>query len=368
MDTTLEPEVLAEKLVGIGYSREGIADMPGQFAVRGGIVDVFPVQDEVPVRIEFWGDTIDSIRSYDAASQRSIANTDSCTIFPAQEITISKEEQEKGLKLIEKDAKKQEKSLSTAEDESAVTNLKRTLRELKENLEYFGGKVGLDSYVNYFLDDTVSFFEYFDPERTTTFIDEPKMVSETLDALEYEFDESMKGRLVRGYIFPKQTEAVFKANRIFSVLKNMKVLMLSTMDYRFSGLPAASTFELSVAATASYNGNFDMLISDLLKWRKRKYRVILVAASRSRGVRLAEDLRDNGLSAFYSADLDRVPQEGEVVVLSGHLSRGFEYPLIRFAFVCETDIFGVQKTVKKKKKYGNAGPRIESFAELNESS
>ena len=100
MDSVLEPEILAEKLVSIGYSREGIADMPGQFAVRGGIVDVFPVQDEVPVRIEFWGDAIDSIRSYDAASQRSIANTDSCTIFPAQEITISKEEQENGLKLI----------------------------------------------------------------------------------------------------------------------------------------------------------------------------------------------------------------------------------------------------------------------------
>ena len=366
MESTLEPEVLAEKLTAIGYSREGIADMPGQFAVRGGIVDVFPVQDEVPVRIEFWGDAIDSIRSYDAASQRSIANTDSCTIFPAQEITISKEEQEKGLKQIEKDSKKQEKSLQAAEDESAVTNLKRTLRELKENLEYFGGKVGLDSYVNYFLEDTVSFFDYFDPEKTTVFIDEPKMVSETLDALEYEFDESMKGRLMRGYIFPKQTEAVFKANRIFGVLKGMRVLMLSTMDYRFTPMQAVSSFELSVAATASYNGNFDMLISDLNKWRKRKYRVILVAASKSRGVRLAEDLRDNGLSAFYSADFDRVPQEGEVVVLSGHLSRGFEYPLIRFAFVCETDIFGVQKATKKKKKYGNAGPRIESFAEMCE--
>ena len=360
-----EIEELAAKLVAIGYQREGIAELPGQFAVRGGIVDVFPVQEEVPVRIEFWGDTIDSIRSYDAASQRSIANIESCEIFPAQEIIVSKNEQEKGIALIEKDAKKQEKELKASEDESAVTNLKRTLREFKENLEFLSGKVGLDSYVSYFLDNTVSFFEYFDVSRTTVFMDEPKMVSESLDALEYEFDESMKGRLVRGYIFPKQTDAVFKANRIFSVLSKMSLVMLSTMDYRFTKLPTASAFELSVSATASYNGNFDMLISDLLKWKKKKYKVILVAASKSRAVHLAEDLRDNGLTAFFSADHERAPEEGEVVVLSGYLSRGFEYPLIRFAVVCETDIFGVQKTTRKKKKYSNQGTRIESFAELN---
>ena len=82
-DTVTEPEDLAAKLVTIGYSREGITDMPGQFSVRGGIVDIFPVQEEVPVRIEFFGDEIDSIRSYDASSQRSIENLKGTDIFPS---------------------------------------------------------------------------------------------------------------------------------------------------------------------------------------------------------------------------------------------------------------------------------------------
>ena len=104
-NTVTEPEDLAAKLVAIGYSREGITDMPGQFSVRGGIVDIFPVQEEVPVRIEFFGDEIDSIRSYDASSQRSIENLKETDIFPAQEIIVSEEEIVKGLREIEKAAK-----------------------------------------------------------------------------------------------------------------------------------------------------------------------------------------------------------------------------------------------------------------------
>jgi transcription-repair coupling factor (superfamily II helicase) len=365
-DTVTEPEDLAAKLVAIGYSREGITDMPGQFSVRGGIVDIFPVQEEVPVRIEFFGDEIDSIRSYDASSQRSIENLMETDIFPAQEIIVSEEEIQKGLKEIEKAAKRQEAKFEKAGDSSSASNVRRTVNELKDDIEYFKGSVGLDSFVNYFLEDTVSFFEYFDITRTVYYLDEPQRVKETLSALELEFSESMKGRLTRGLILPKQTDAIYDEGYVFSVLNKLKPVMLSTMDYRFGEIPVKSSFELSVSAVASYNGNFEMLISDLNKWKKRKYKVVLIAASKSRGVRLAEELRDSGLSAFFSEDEERAPKEGEVVVMSGQLSRGFEYPLIRFAIICETDIFGVRKVKRKQKPYAGTGTRIESFAELNE--
>ncbi|MBR4345273.1 MAG: transcription-repair coupling factor [Lachnospiraceae bacterium] len=361
-----EPETLAKKLVEIGYIREGIAELPGQFAVRGGIVDIFPVQEEVPVRIEFWGDAIDSIRSYDPSSQRSIENIKETDVYPAQEIVVSSEEIDYGLKNIEKDAKKLEKKFHDASDDKAAANLRKTINELKENLEFIRGSVGLESYVNYFLGDTVSFLEYFDPGKTLYFLDEPQKTVESLRALELEFGESMKGRLENGYILPGQTDAVFDSGYILSELSGKNLLLLSTMDYRFSVVPALTTYELSVSGTASYNGNFEMLISDLLKWKKRKYRVILLAASRSRGIRLAEDLRDNDITAVYSDDLERSCNEGEVIVMSGSVSRGFEYPLIRFAIICETDIFGQEKRKRKRTPFKGNGNRIESFAELKE--
>ena len=365
-ETIIEPEELAAKLVAIGYSREGITELAGQFSVRGGIVDIFPVQEEVPVRIEFFGDEIDSIRSYDASSQRSIENIKETDIFPAQEIIISSDEIEAGLKEIEKAAKKQETKFEKAEDAAAASNIRRTINQLKEDIEYFKGNVGLDSFVNYFLQDTVSFFEYFDLTKTIVFLDEPAKIKETLSAQELEFSESMKGRLTRGLILPKQTDAIFDGEKVMSVLNGLKPILLSTMDYRFGDIPVTRSFELSVSATASYNGNFEMLILDLNKWKKRKYKVALLAASKSRGVRLAEELRNNGLTAFFSEDDERAPKEGEVVVKSGHLSRGFEYPLIQYAVICETDIFGARKVKRKQKPYAGTGTKIESFAELNE--
>ena len=365
-DTVTEPEELAEKLVKIGYTREGITEMPGQFSVRGGIVDIFPIQEEVPVRIEFFGDNVDSIRIYDAASQRSIENIEKVEIFPSQEVVVSPSEIEKGMKKIEKAAAKQEKEFDKTGDVTSSANIRRMIRDLKENIEYFNGNVGLDSYVNYFLEDTVSFFDYFDKKKTILFLDEPQRLCGTLEALELEFDESMKGRLERGLILPGQMEAVFDKDSVLNTVSGFGPVMLSTMDYRFSEIPAKETFELSVNATASYNGNFQMLVDDLVKWKKKKYKVILLTNSKSRGIRLADDLMESGITAFFSSEEERVPAAGEVMVVSGSLSRGFEYPLIRFAVICDTDIFSHRKNKFKKKQYSGQGKRIESFAELNE--
>ena len=363
---SMEPEELAKKLVALGYSREGITELAGQFSVRGGIVDVFPVQEEVPIRIEFFGDEIDSIRSYDAASQRSIEKIDEIEIFPAQEIIATAEEIAAGLKEIEKASKKLEEKFVKNEDEAGIANLRKITREIKDDIEFFKGNVGLDSFVNYFVKDTVSFFEYFDTKNAICFLDEPQHVSDTLSALCKEFSESMKGRLSKGLILPAETDAVFDVEYVLSRIEDLGPVMLSTMDYRFNEISAKSAFELTVSATPSYNGNFEMLISDLNKWKKRKYKVALLAASKSRGVRLAEELREGGLTAFFSEDEARAPKDGEVAVMSGHLSRGFEYPLIRFAVICETDIFGIQKAKKKARPYAGSGTKIESFAELNE--
>ena len=108
-DSELSLEKLSGQLVEMGYEKTAQVDAPGQFAIRGGIVDIFPLTEENPVRIELWGDEIDSIRSFDAQSQRSIENLESVRVYPASEIVISDAQAAKAAERIKKESKKQEK-------------------------------------------------------------------------------------------------------------------------------------------------------------------------------------------------------------------------------------------------------------------
>ena len=364
MDDKIDPDSLSEMLVRIGYERLPQAEHPGEFAVRGGIIDVFPIAQEAPFRIELWGDDIDSIRMYDPASQRSIEAVEGFDVFPAVEIVLTDEEQAKGLEAIDKDATKYIKKLRDDFRTEEAARAKKTVAEFKENLEYLKGKACLDSYVDYFTKDTVSFFEYFTDDDSIIFIDEPARTNEEAEAVEKEFGESMKGRLEKGYILPGQIDTVFGRMELYGILGHAPLIYVSTMEYRFSVLPAISRVDINARSVSSYNSDFELLVKDLAAWKKAGYKVILLTASRSRAVRLAQDLTDRELSAFCSEDEQRIVKPKEIKVASGAISRGFEYPLLKFAVISETDIFGAQKKKKVQKKLYE-GTRIPDFSELN---
>ena len=120
----------------------------------------------------------------------------------------------------------------------------------------------------------------------------------------------------------------------------------------------SSAFLRTVALLAT----IEMCIRD--RWKRAGYRVVLLSASRTRGGRLARDLQDEGLNAFYSEDADRILNPGEILVVYGNARRGFEYPMQKFVLITETDIFGKEQK-KKKKKPRYSGQKIQSFAELS---
>jgi transcription-repair coupling factor (superfamily II helicase) len=114
---------------------------------------------------------------------------------------------------------------------------------------------------------------------------------------------------------------------------------------------------------SSYNNSFEALVKDLKKYRQKGYRVLLLSGSRTRAKRLAEDLRDQELSAVYTEDPFREVLPGEVLTCYGHVGKGFEYPWLKFVVLSETDIFGVEKKKKKKKKLYQ-GQKIQDFNDL----
>ncbi|MEA4819213.1 MAG: transcription-repair coupling factor, partial [[Clostridium] scindens] len=300
-DSTLHLEEMQSRLVALGYDREVQIEAPGQFAVRGGILDVYPLTEELPIRIELWGDEVDSIRTFDVETQRSIENLEEVSICPAVEFP---QEGEKG----------------------------------------------------------VSFLDYFPKEETILFLDEPVRLIEKGQGVEEEFLEAQKKRVESGYEVTDAEVQLYHTEEILKKMNAYSSVGFFALDMKCRGLETKASFSLQTKSVNPYNSSFDMLTQDLKRLKRNGYRVVLLSGSRTRAKRLAEDLRDYNLSSYYSDELDREVAPGEIMTAYGHVAYGYEYPMLKFTVISETDIFG--KTKKKKKRKTYEGRKIQSFAEL----
>lgn len=299
-DSTVDIEQLKNQLVALGYERVGQVEMPGQFSVRGGIVDIYCLTEENPWRIELWGDEIDSIRSFDPESQRSLENLEELTIYPA--------------------------------------------------VEHIGDK------------DMVSFLDYLPEERTIIFLDEPNRLTEKGGAVEEEYRQSRMHREEKGSRnLPENWLCSFE--QLQKELNKRNCISVCALEPKQAAWKVREKFYLEVKSISAYNNSFELLVKDLHQYKKQGYRIALLSGSRTRAERLAKDLQEEGLAAFYGQDYDREICPGEIMVVYGHAKKGFEYPLIKFAVMTESDIFGQEQKKKKKKNY--SGSRIQDFAELS---
>ena len=380
---TLDMEEIKHLLTGMGYERMGQVDGMGQFSVRGGILDVFPLTEEVPVRIELWGDEVDSIRSFDAESQRSIQQMDEVTIYPAAELILTKEHIEEGILCLEADEKKQEKAFRDQKKPEEAQRIRRAVGELVESLKEGFDVQTLDAYIRYFCKDTVSFLDYMkevgakvtlvssatetgkQTSGLTLILDEPQRMKEKAETVETEFRESMSHRLEQGYILPGQADLLFASKTVLADCHTPHSIFMTGLDQRLPGMTPKAKYSLTGKNLNSYQNSFEILIKDLTKWKKDGYRVVLLSASRTRASRLAGDLREYDLRAFCPEDAGRPVAPGEIMVTYGKLHKGFEYPLIKFVVITEGDMFGVEKRKKKRKKYNYEGKKISSFSELS---
>lgn len=384
---TLDMEEIKHLLTGMGYERMGQVDGMGQFSVRGGILDVFPLTEEVPVRIELWGDEVDSIRSFDAESQRSIQQMDEVTIYPATELILTKKDIEEGILCLEADEKKQEKAFRDQKKPEEAQRIRRAVGELVESLKEGFDVQTLDAYIRYFCRDTVSFLDYMkevgakvtlvssgaagkasekkQAAGLALILDEPQRMKEKAETVETEFRESMSHRLEQGYILPGQADLLFASKTVLADCHTSHSIFMTGLDQRLPGMTPKAKYSLTGKNLNSYQNSFEILIKDLTRWKKDGYRVVLLSASRTRASRLAGDLREYDLRAFCPEDAGRPVAPGEIMVTYGKLHKGFEYPLIKFVVITEGDMFGVEKRKKKRKKYNYEGKKISSFSELS---
>ena len=363
IDDVVDVEKLAKELVSIGYERCGMIEAKGQFAIRGGIIDIFSHTDEVPVRIELWDDEIDSIRTFDVSSQRSIEKVKSYSVFPATECILTQDEIEDGMEKIKEEAQLQLKQLGIdkkKKDKStldAINRARKNIADLERVRDY-------SKFFSYFEKKPASFLEYFPVDKTVFVLDEPNRLKERMELVKYEYDESMKNRLAGGYVLSGQTDMISSIDKIYAILSKRKVIMLSALDYKPQGFSDAERMRIDAKSISSYNNSFDYLVDDIKKYKRNKYKIILVCNSRTRALRIVDDLKERDIDAFFSEDYSKALIAGTVMVTYGNIHNGFEYPLLGFVVITENDIFSGKKKKKvRKKKY--EGKAIAEFNELN---
>lgn len=360
----IELEDFRKRLVAMGYESAYQVETAGQFAIRGGIIDVFPLTEENPYRIELWDDEIDSLRSFDVENQRSIENLECIEIYPATELILTEEEKKSGLDRILADADKLYRTYRKEMKTEEAARIKQSAEELEEELTERFGVEGLDAYLTYFCEETVSLLDYFPQEETLVFLDEAGRCAERGRVTEKEFSESMKQRLEKGYILPGQMDALYSCGEMTARLQMRRGIALAALEVRIPEFEIQNHFSVQTRTIGAYNNSFELLVKDLKQYKKKSYSVILLSGSRTRAKRLADDLLQEDLNCFYSEDFDRVVKPGEIMVLYGKVKRGYEYPVLSFAVISESDIFGTEKKKKKKRKTYE-GEKIASFTDLS---
>lgn len=358
-----EENAIARRLVDMGYEKNYQVEAPGQFSIRGGIVDIFDLTRENPIRIELWGDEVESIRFFDIESQRSIENVTQVSVFPATELILSKRALESGLEKLEQDCKKTAAFFRRETKPEEAHRLEQTVAELKEQVTQFQSYVNLESYIGYFYEETQSIVDFLTDRRLCICLDEPARIAEHANAVELEFRESMTARAQKGYILPKQMDVLYGAKEVYARLEGHRLLALCTMELKGFPVKFDSRFAVNTRNVSSYNNSFAELVKDLKNYKKNGYRILLISASSTRAKRLASDLMEEGLNAFYSEQSQRVLQSGEIMTFYGNVLKGFEYPLLKFVVISESDIFGKQSRKKKKRKVYE-GQKIRDFSDL----
>ncbi|MGL5085069.1 MAG: CarD family transcriptional regulator, partial [Clostridium sp.] len=310
---------------------------------------------------ELFGDEIDSMRTFNIESQRSIEKIEEFEIFPAKEIIIDEEALNRAkTKIIEEleYIKKDTQKLKSERIEKLQKNTDKNLENLTETLSF----ETIDSYLPYFYEKTQDLFSYLD--GYTYILDDVKRCEGKLDSLYFEFNENYSAFLERGDILPNQVDVLIAKEDLVEKIKSKKIISLDTFATRNDLIKPLSIIGLKQITLNNYQGQLELLIEDIQDKKSRGYKTLILAGTRSRGERLAQTLRDREIESVYKDEVSSI-EFGKIVITFGNLSNGFEYPDLKLSVISDKEVFGEAKrkvTKKAPKRKGVA--KIKSFAEL----
>lgn len=354
----IEPNQLRERLVTMGYTASQMVNTPGEFSVRGGIIDVYPITEEFPVRVELFDTEIDSLRYFDVETQRSQKKVDTFQLLPATEILIEQEDFPAIVTRLEKHLAASLQALSKDED-------KQTLMEnIEEDLELLRSGIKPDmlfKYIGFIYEQQGTLLDYA-AENTVLMLDEYARIQETEERLEKEEADWQVEQLEA----LKTVRDVALSHQLKPLLDNHQLPTIYLSLFQKAGnIRITKTTNLVYKQMQQFHGQMNILKTELDSWHKNNYAVILLAPNLERAEKMQQTLADYEMESIILKREQDVPKYGVVQFLIGDFNNGFELPLAKFVVVSEAELFN-KKTVKKTKKrqkLSNA-ERIQSYSEL----
>ena len=352
-------ENITKLLVEGGYQRVEMVEGKGEFSLRGGLLDVFPADSIYPYRIELFGDEIDSIRTFNVESQRSIENVKKISIFPAKEMVLDEEIRDKALDRIRKEVKE---TLEKNSDKERAQRIQNTIVKNAEELEQFGNFEMIESYLPFFYEKEHSFFDYLD--KYVVILDEKVKVLGKVDSIYSDFRENYEMFLQRGDILKSQANLLRDKDAVIDELKEKTDISIVTFENNNEILNPHKTFEINTASLNNYQGQLELLIQDIKEKKEQGFKIIILSGTRARGERLVGTLREGGIESRYQEKVEKV-LDNEVVITFGNLLKGFQCDEYKICIISDKEVFGEAKRKLPKMKSKQKGvSKIKSFAEL----
>ena len=344
---------LLETFVKMGYCREDEVSGKGQFALRGGILDIFSPQCDMPFRIEFFDTQVDSVREFDQLSQRTVGVIDKAVVIPCRELSdYSKEE------LAEKlsgELKKQGRKKNV--DTQLIQNLERDIEILKDG----GDLSSICRYLNLIFDKIPTVLDY-SKEDTLVFLIEPKRIAERAKTFEWEQGEVIADLAEKGLLIKGCTNLWERYGDVAEKLQGMPLISLNSLTHSSINYTYNSIFNFTTKTTVSLHGKVEYLYDDLAAKQKSGATVVVLASNRSRGENLAGTLNEKGIKCRYIHENAQF-EKGEIVIIRGNAAKGFEYPDLNFVMISDQEIFS--KAIKKARRRADNANRLKSYTDIS---
>ncbi len=328
---TLILEQIVSRLINMGYDREEQVEGPGQFAVRGGILDLFPVQLKEPVRIELFDIEIDSIRTFDIITQRSIENLEEVDILPAKEFLLSGKQ---ARETAERVSDEYTGFISKLTDKELKETFQNNFSQYIEKLGNVGNFAGIDKFIPYFYNSAYSIIKYLHSD-ILLFIEDVDRLKQRLGNTIEEHCHQCEILIEKGMILPGSYKMYFKPEDLPKHIEKHQCVYLNSLEDGACLTEVYRKYIIEGKNIDHYQGHLEKLKNDLRGWLKNGYLVTLLVSSEQRSEGILRFLTEDEICAASVYPSGDVPC---VVVKQGQLANGFLYPEIKWVVVCESDI------------------------------
>ena len=351
---------LAERLVQAGYVRCQQVEGPGQFAVRGGIVDVFSPAMEQPVRCEFWDDELDAMGAFDPATQRRVHNLKETLLLSAGEVLPFRtaDTAEKAASALEAAAKRLKKKENT---QPLLRQLAADAAALRQRI----APSGCDRYMAAIYTEKTAALDYL-PENAVICVCESGRVSESLRSCLWQLKEDVSAAAENGFMAPAMGELALSEGETAARLSRFALCQLDSLPTSRYLLPPGQLLQISARQLSTYGGSLETAAGDMAHYLSADYRVVVLCGGEVRARNMQELLREHHIAAALVPDGGTLPRPGQAAIMLGALSAGSEWPALKLAVLTEGQLTESVsgKKGKSRRAKDSSRQKLQSYTDL----